>query len=182
MTSNAGFIPLETDRLTLASSSLMVERAILQGPDAVARVTGLRVASGWPGPDWLEVLPSLIEMYEAQPDGCAWNRNIVHREDRTLIGGVGCVCPPQEEGAVSLGYYIVPGSRRQGFAREAVGAYVAWLLAQPAVQVIRAECLVSNVPSCRILERVGMRTAGFFEDEEGPKVRWELRGKEPLNS
>jgi [ribosomal protein S5]-alanine N-acetyltransferase len=181
LTETALFLPLETDRLTLRPSSLALEQVLLQGPDAVTRMTGFQVAPGWPGPDWLEVLPSLIGMYEAQPDWCAWNRNIVHREDQTLIGGVGCVCPPQEEGAVSLGYYIVPGSRRQGFAREAVGAYVAWPQAQPAVQVIRAECLTSNTPSCRILERVGMRTTGFFEDEEGHKVRWELRGKEPLN-
>jgi RimJ/RimL family protein N-acetyltransferase len=169
------FSPLETRRLTLWPSSLTVERAILQGSEAIARVTGFQIAPGWPGPDWLGVLPSLMEMYEAQPDWCAWNRNIVHREDRTLIGGVGCVCPPEEEGAVSLGYYIVPGARRQGFAKEAVEAYVAWLQAQPAVQVIRAECLTSNTPSCRILERIGMRTGGFFDDEEGHKVRWELK-------
>ncbi len=162
--------------MTLPPSSLAVERAILQGVDAVERVTGLRVASGWPGEDWLGVLPSLIEVYEALPDWCEWNRHIVHRGDRTLMGGVGCVCPPQEDGTVSLGYWIGADYRRQGFATEAVRAYVAWLRRQPSVRTIRGECLVANTASCRILERIGMRPAGFFEDAEGHKARWELEG------
>jgi RimJ/RimL family protein N-acetyltransferase len=176
LTSSALFVPLETDRLTLYPSSLEGERAILQGADAVERVTGFQVAPGWPGSDWLEVLPSLLEMYEAQPDWCAWNRNIVHREDRTLIGGVGCVCPPQEDGVVSLGYCIVPHYRRQGFATEAARVYLRWLQTQSSVRTIRAECLTDNTASCRILERIGMRNVGFFHDEEGYKVRWELMG------
>jgi [ribosomal protein S5]-alanine N-acetyltransferase len=165
---------LSTDRLKLIPSSLSVERAILQQRDMLPSITGLRVPEAWPGDDWLQALASLIDVYEEHPKWCGWNRNISHARDATLIGGIGCVCPPGSDGAVSIGFHIVPEYRRQGYALEAAQAYTEWLSSQHGVRLITADCLITNAASIRILEHLRMTKVGEFEDEEGHKLRWEI--------
>jgi RimJ/RimL family protein N-acetyltransferase len=61
--------------------------------------------------------------------------------------------------AVELGYTVLPGSRRQGFATEAATALVEWALASGAVDAVIATVAVDNKPSLAVLDRVG----GFIE-------------------
>jgi len=168
------FQPIHTDHLTLTPSSLDMERAILEGRDAVERLVSVRIADDWPGKDMIDALRSLIDTYEAHPDWCQWSRNVIERIDGVLIGGVGCIGPPLDDGAVIIGYYIAPGYRRQGYALEAVAAFVVWLEAQPSVRSINAECLKDNKASVRILKRIGMRKTGETVDEEGAKITWAM--------
>jgi RimJ/RimL family protein N-acetyltransferase len=90
---------------------------------------------------------------------------IVRREDQLVIGEIGFVGPPQN-GAVMIGYAIVPSARRQGYATEAIAALAAWALAEPDVEEVRAQTLPDNEPSVRALLR-----AGFAEQPPGQKLR-----------
>lgn len=166
------FGPVITNRLTLMPSSLEIEEATMHGADAVSELTNLCVPTTWPGEDWLAILPHLLPTYHEHPDWCAWNRYIVHSADRTVIGSIGCIQPPDNTGSVNVGFYVVPEYRRQGFAREAASAFIAWLREEPEVISIHADCFVTNSASIRVLESAGMRRIGEFVDNEGKKIAW----------
>lgn len=90
---------------------------------------------------------------------------IVRLEDGLVIGDGGFVGPPAD-GAVSIGYEIVPAARRQGYATEAIRALSSWALGRSGVHEVRAETLFDNEASVRALLR-----AGFAEAEPGGNAR-----------
>jgi RimJ/RimL family protein N-acetyltransferase len=90
---------------------------------------------------------------------------VVRRDDGRVIGDGGFVGPPAD-GAVAIGYEIVPSARGQGYATEVIRALAEWALGQPAVGEVQAETLPDNEPSIRALLR-----AGFAEVEPGANVR-----------
>jgi RimJ/RimL family protein N-acetyltransferase len=65
-----------------------------------------------------------------------------------------------------IGYGIVPGERRRGYATEAIRGLSRWALRQPGVGEVQAQTLPDNEPSARALLR-----AGFVEGEPGENVR-----------
>ena len=89
----------------------------------------------------------------------------VRRDDGLVIGEIGFAGPPTN-GAVTIGYAIVPGARGRGYATEAIAALSAWALEQPGVHEVRADTLPDNEPSARALLR-----AGFGELESPEHVR-----------
>ena len=87
-----------------------------------------------------------------------------------MVGDLGFMGPPDEDGGVEIGYCVVPDRRGRGYASEAVAALVAWALAQPGVASVAARCDVVNVPSIRVLER-----ACFLRSSESDgQIRWLL--------
>lgn len=155
-------------------SSLEVEQAILYAPESLTQLTGYAIPATWPGTDWLEVLPMLLEEYQQHPEWCAWNWLIVHTADSTLIGSIGTIFPPNDQGMVTIGFYQVPEYRRQGYMREAAHAYITWLRHHPQVRSITADCIEQNIASQRILIGLGMRENRRFTDEEGAKINWHM--------
>lgn len=63
--------------------------------------------------------------------------------------------PPRTE--AQLGYIFDPAYGGQGYATEAVTAMVAHAFDRLGVRRITAGCFADNLPSVRILEKVGMR-------------------------
>ena len=90
---------------------------------------------------------------------------VVRTDDALVVGEIGFGGPPAD-GAVAIGYAIVPGERGQGHATEAIRGLSDWALRQPGVGEVRAQTLPDNEPSARALLR-----AGFAEAEPGENVR-----------
>ncbi|OZV81588.1 GNAT family N-acetyltransferase [Micromonospora echinospora] len=63
--------------------------------------------------------------------------------------------PPQTE--AQLGYIFDPAYHGHGYATEAVTAMVAHAFERLGVRRITAGCFADNLPSVRLLEKVGMR-------------------------
>jgi RimJ/RimL family protein N-acetyltransferase len=148
---------LETTRLRL--HALTAKEAELL--DAGVLPLGWDYAPGYPLPDTKDGV-GLYLRHGSQDYGFHF---VVRRDDERVIGEIGFVAPPQE-GAVMIGYAIVPSARRQGYATEAIVALAGWSLAQPGVETVRAQTLPDNEASIRALLR-----AGFEEDEPGQKIR-----------
>ena len=142
---------LRTARLLLRALTVDEARAVRAGeppPDH-------RFAEGYPLPDTLDGLGLFLRHEEER-----WGFSLIVRlDDGLVIGEIGFVGPPRD-GVVTIGYAIVPSARRQGYATEAIAALSEWALAQPGVDVVRAQTLPDNEPSIRALLR-----AGFAEDE-----------------
>lgn len=89
------------------------------------------------------------------------------RADGVAIGGIGFKGAP-EDGAVEIGYGLVPSARGRGYATEAAGAMVR-LAASLGVTTVRADTDADNVASQRVLEKNGFRlvretrAARFYE-------------------
>jgi RimJ/RimL family protein N-acetyltransferase len=63
-----------------------------------------------------------------------------------VIGDVGFVGPPGEDGVVEIGFSVIPSYRGRGIATEAVRALSRWGLSQPTVLSILARCEPGNGP------------------------------------
>ena len=128
---------------------------------AAAGALGIELDPDWPAPDILDVLPG------TEPFG-AWA--IVERETSTVVGDIGFHGPPDADGVVEIGYSIVPGRQRRGYAIEGGAALIDWALAQPGVRGIVAGSARGNAASIATLERLGFERTGEADGE----IRWRL--------
>lgn len=89
------------------------------------------------------------------PDGFdAWL--FINKENNTIVGDGGFKGAPDENGVIDIGYAIIEPQRRKGFALEAVTALLEWGLSQDNVKTVTADCLVDNIPSIKMLRKIGM--------------------------
>jgi ribosomal-protein-alanine N-acetyltransferase len=66
-----------------------------------------------------------------------------------------------------IGYAVARSRRRQGYAVEAAGAVIDWLLAEGGAEAVWAGCDAANVASVRTLMRLG-----FLLDSTPGRTFW----------
>jgi RimJ/RimL family protein N-acetyltransferase len=169
---------LETARLILVETPLDVLQLRLQQhtftadvilPNGAMQVT---FPAEWPG-DALVLFPMLIEQYQQAPDTVPWGGTLIDRTERVAVGQMGCKGHPRA-GAVEIGYGINPAYQQRGYATEMAHALTTWLLNQPDVSRVTAECRTDNYGSIRVLEKAGFARIGErVDDEDGPLFVWE---------
>jgi ribosomal-protein-alanine N-acetyltransferase len=162
--------PLVTQRLRLLPCSQEMARAAISDRGSLEALLGLDVPESWPH----EVLRGLLSIYACRLEDdlelVGWGIwLIVNPKEGALVGDIGFKGKPQD-GAVEMGYSIVPNQRQRGYASEAARALAAWALARPSVTRVLAECDRHNTPSIQVLKKIGMRPT----DEHGDLIRWEL--------
>ena len=142
------------------------------GADPSDRVASVHFGPEWPGETIdLERRAALRRVGGAE----GWAATIVDRAELEAIGQVGTLTPPDDDGVVEIRYATHADLRDRGIATEAGGAFVDWLLAQPAIAAVVAECRVDNAPSVRVIEKLGFALVEEREDEDGRVLRWEKR-------
>jgi [ribosomal protein S5]-alanine N-acetyltransferase len=160
---------LVTERLELKPLPAGVAGALPEDREGACRQLGARLPDEWPHPDLLGVLRRhALASGDAERFG-VWV--MIERESGSVVGDIGFHAPPDEAGTVELGYSVVPGRRRRGYATEAASALVEWALSQPDVRGVVAGCDPGNVASTCTLERVGFRRTG----EANGEIRWALQ-------
>lgn len=82
---------------------------------------------------------------------------LLRKEDRTVIGAADFKAPPDQDGAVEIGYGLNAAYERNGYMTEAVEAMCRWAFAQPGVRTILAETERENDASQRVLKRCAFR-------------------------
>lgn len=128
---------LQTTRLTLipCTETIISTYQYAEGPQIQMHIEELRKDSsllGW-GP-WL----------------------IQNKEDGAVIGDLGFKGKPNSAGEVEIGYGLTPSYQNKGFATEAVREIIRWAFEHNEVEKVTAECLVDNLPSIRVLEKLKM--------------------------
>jgi ribosomal-protein-alanine N-acetyltransferase len=160
---------INTRRLTLVPFEADAIDALLTGDQArLAALTGFGFPRPLRPPPLLDdVLPLVRDRLRAEPETAGWWTWLaVDRSTRKVTGALGFGGPPDDQGAVMIGYATYPGSDHQGYATEALEALVGWALAQPGVDRVCASIPPDNVPARRVAEKVGMRVAGTVWEEE----------------
>jgi [ribosomal protein S5]-alanine N-acetyltransferase len=166
---------LISDRLELIPLPAAAAAALPSDRAEASRLLGATLASDWPQPDLLAVLPLQAS---ATPNGETFGVWVmVERRTSTVVGDIGFIGPPDPTGSVEVGYSVIPDRRRRGYATEAAHSLVSWAFEQPGVTVVVARCDSDNMPSIRTLERIGFRQTS----EENGRISWryerELSGR-----
>jgi RimJ/RimL family protein N-acetyltransferase len=88
-----------------------------------------------------------------------------------VVGGIGFLHAPDEEGAVEIGYGLAPTARGHGLATEAVRVVLRHAFGH-GVRTVIALTTADNLPSHRVLERCGFARDGEVDTEDGRLLRW----------
>jgi ribosomal-protein-alanine N-acetyltransferase len=149
---------IQTHRLSLVACSAEVTRALLADLGRAQELLGAAIPEGWPDAELVEILPAYLDQLAADADSLGYGAwVIVAKGQGTVVGSAGFLGPPDEEGAIELGYGIHPPYRGSGYATEAAAALVRWALARDGVSRVVARCEDTNAASIRVLEKIGMR-------------------------
>lgn len=163
---------LETDRLILIPVTYEITSELSNGGTKEVEKLGLRTNGKWPRQDTMDILPFVNRAFEEseKPSGYEfWMMAL--KENMNIIGDIGFKGKPDENGEVEIGYGIIEEEHGRGYGTEALRVMLKWALGQQEVTVVKADCLIDNIPSIKILEKCGMKEIN--RDEE--LIYWELR-------
>ncbi|MCU1593024.1 MAG: N-acetyltransferase [Frankiales bacterium] len=114
----------------------------------------LKRAPDWPHDDTADAFRPL-----AEHPGHTGEGTFLILLDGVVIGDCGWFGPADEDGEVEIGYGLAPSARGSGHGTAAVRLLLEWVASQGA-RSVRAEVLPSNVPSLRLLGRLGFEDVG----------------------
>ncbi len=154
---------VQTHRSLLVPATALLVSLEIDGPDALGRELHAEVPANWPPEQVRDALPWFLKQLTATPALAGWLGwyGLLTRPDGLplLVGSVGFFGPP-EEGAVEVGYSVLPPFEGRGYATEMVAGLVTWALAQSEVRRVVAEVDAVNVASRRVLEKAGFEPIG----------------------
>lgn len=151
---------IETARMTLIPASVPFIEAVLLDDRALAgRVIGATLAPNWP-PDVVRERALPIAAYRLREDPALepWlGMLMVLRADKVVVGMLGFKGPPDERGAIEIGWGIESEYEGKGLTTEAARAMIDWAARQPGVQRVLAQIPPDNERSRRVAARLGMK-------------------------
>jgi RimJ/RimL family protein N-acetyltransferase len=127
----------------------------------------------WEAPYSVERARYAIEsMAAADPEQPGWFQYAVElTAERALIGDVGVNLHDNLRQA-EIGYTLAPERQGRGYATEAVRAILDHLFRVRGLHRVSAECDARNLPSARLLERVGFTREGLRRQQTWIKNEW----------
>jgi ribosomal-protein-alanine N-acetyltransferase len=168
---------LETPRLKLVSLTVGIVEAVVGGRREEAEaLVGARMPDRWPNRELVErAFSASLEAIRENPEVCLWGGRVLIGKrgqneqnagwNSRVLGSVIFHGRPGEDGVAEIAYGVEEGSQGKGYATEAVGACIAWALAQKRVRAVQAATFAWHRASLRVIEKVGMRRVGVREHE-----------------
>lgn len=146
--------PIDTGRLQLIPATLAMVSADLHRREELPRLLQAQLGTDWPPPlISVEVMQRLKRAMADEPDHDGWSTwYVIQKEPRLVIGLSGFKSRPQN-GAVELGYTLLPMAHGKGLGRELVGGLTEWAFSHRDVDLVYAETLPELLASQRVLER-----------------------------
>ncbi|WP_227981576.1 GNAT family N-acetyltransferase [Nocardia spumae] len=139
------------------ASDVVTDRLVLRcwtGAEVEAVLTARRF------PDWADDFPAEGDRVVAglipqlDPVARHGHRVVVERATGLIAGSLGWFWPPSD-GALEIGYGIVPSRRGRGYAPEAVRGLTEFAFTATEVDAVIAKVEPSNPASVRVLEKSG---------------------------
>lgn len=154
-----------TKRLELVPVTLEIIHSLSEGSNEEIIKIGIKPNGQWPTEDTKDILPIIYESLVKSriPSGFEFWM-IVNKDTMQVIGDIGFHGKPNDQGDVEVGFGLVEKERGKGFGFEALEAIMDWLSKQESVKVIKADCLIHNIPSQRILQKVHMKEINRDQD------------------
>lgn len=166
------FKKITTARLYLIPFTRSICEQVLNKDFTGLAASGINPGDGWPDADMLDTLPRIINKLNLVPSPSGFESwMIIEKQTHAVIGDTGFKGLPDLNGAADVGYGIIAGARRKGYAVEAVSGLIDWAFRQPGLQVITASCEITNTGSQQVLKTLGFNFKGIHEG----MYQWELR-------
>jgi RimJ/RimL family protein N-acetyltransferase len=162
---------ITTERLELIAGTVELFRVRVDDRESLSRELGAHVPENWPPPLLDQDAMDFTAKYlDENPGAGGWTFYFIvlparDTGERTLVGCGGFKGKPTEDGAVEIGYAMLPEFQRAGYATEAAGAFVRWAFSQPQVARVIAETYPELRPSIRVMEKNGLRFIGDGSEE-----------------
>ncbi|WP_316795140.1 GNAT family N-acetyltransferase [Pedobacter agri] len=164
-------LQIQTDRLKLLPFTIQICEEVLSGSPSFLADLGITPGYGWPDLETLDTLPRILNNLNKvkSPSGFeSWM--VLNKSTNTLIGDVGFKGLPNEHGEIDIGYGIIKGETRKGYAKEAGQGLIDWAFKQTGIKVITASCSTENLASQKILTFLNFKKVG----EEQEMLFWKL--------
>ncbi len=94
------------------------------------------------------------------------------KKDGTKIGIVIHSVQPHIGKCIEIGYIIAPAERGKGYATEAATLLVDYLFLSRNIERIQAVTAVDNLPSQKVVERIGFKREGELRNAYWIRGRW----------
>ncbi|MDB4968560.1 MAG: acetyltransferase, ribosomal protein N-acetylase [Myxococcales bacterium] len=164
---------LFTGRLELIAATPELARAAATSNDALAELLEVEVPRGWPPELMADHQNEWAAELEKDPTLVGWQAwYVVQVTPGILVGSIGFMGKPDEDGTIECGYSFVPKYQRRGYATEAFGGLIDWAFSHDHVRRIRAHTLAHLSASIRVMEKNGLSHVG--EGDEAGTLRFEL--------
>lgn len=159
-----------TKRLKIIPFTTEIIQAAIQQDNEQLSKLGIISTFEWPEPDLVEALPYFNQ--QIIDNGITGFNSwlILDNQTNDIVGSLGFINEPDDNGAIEIGFGIIPSKRRQGYCEEAVKALIQWAGSKPAVKMITAQCDEDNERSINLLKRVGFREKG----REASILKWDF--------
>ncbi len=95
---------------------------------------------------------------------------VIQKETNEIIGDIGFKGKPDSNNTVEIGYGIKLSAQNNGYATEAVCEIIKWAFSTNKVTKVKAECLIDNYASIRVLQKLNMKRYKI----EDNMIYWEL--------
>ncbi|MBA7519532.1 hypothetical protein ES705_11611 [subsurface metagenome] len=166
---------LETEKLKLISLDAQNLRWSIEDRRKMERNLGVKITNTELEEPVKEAMRTSLKRVLRNKKDYLWftSWEIVLKKENRIIGGLcfkGC---PDEKGRVEIGYGMQDEYRCKGHATEAVKELINWAFTQEKVLSIIAETEKDNLPSRRVLEKIGMEK---YEEKE-KMFWWRMRKK-----
>lgn len=150
-------------------------RALVAGDvETASRLTGTRLSSYLASDDCAWLWRIRLEQAAHDPTCSYWVARAALADDGRVVGHAGFHGPPDEGGAVEVGYTVDPAFRRRGYARAMVRTLLAWAAEEPRVSRVRASISPDNVASLATIRGFGFERVGEqWDDEDGLEIVYE---------
>jgi len=163
---------LHTRRLTLIAATLEHVRTEQESPDHLSTLLDAHVSSDWPTGEYdrdaMEFFRARLEEGGKEVEGW-YGWYAVKKADadgpRALVGAGGYLGPPDSEGAVAIGYSVLPEWRGRGYASELVQALLERAFSHQQVRRVTASTTESNRASIGVLLRCGFLSVGVSQKD-----------------
>ncbi len=167
----------------IAADARMVRADADRRYDLLGRRLGASIPAEWPPELMADALSPTASRLEQDASLVGWLFwYVILRAEGRLIGTVGLKGPP-EDGRCDVGYGILDRWQGRGYATEATGALIDWVLTDSRVDRIVAETLPGLGASIKVMEKLGFRfvsdSATGHEGEERV-IQYELRRPIPI--
>lgn len=147
-----------TDRLILIPVTLQITTLLLNNNPTEIENNGIRMSEHWPTSDTKDILPIVHETLKRQNGPSGFEFWMIQcKENNLVIGDIGFHGKPDEKGEVEIGFGLVREEWNKGYGYEALKEIVKWIIRQEGVKVLKADCLIDNIASRRMLEKIGLR-------------------------
>ncbi len=95
------------------------------------------------------------------------------KAEARLIGEVGIFLPPAPRSHGDVGWSLHPDYHGRGYATEAARALFAYAFTALQLHRVTSGCDARNIPSLRLMERIGMRREAHFRESAFADGAWQ---------